>query len=167
MVFDIYLFLKGNILMGNNTFIKNAKEALSLKPFQTSNVSSIEQRKQSGRLMRFILVSASVCFVALEPSIVSAGGVAATTSTTAGGLQTMVTNIVSVLTGTFGKGIATIAIMAMGIMAMFGKLEWATAVKVIIGIAVTFGAASIVTWLTGGTAFDSISYLMIPATYLA
>lgn len=163
VVFDIYLFLKGNILMGNNTFIKNAKEALSLKPFQTSNVSSIEQRKQSGRLMRFILVSASVCFVALEPSIVSA----ADTGTTAGGLEKMVTNIVSVLTGTFGKGIATIAIMAMGIMAMFGKLEWATAVKVIIGIAVTFGAASIVKWLTGGTAFDSISYLMIPATYLA
>ncbi|PKO47117.1 MAG: VIRB2 type IV secretion [Betaproteobacteria bacterium HGW-Betaproteobacteria-22] len=118
----------------------------------------MHQNKQSQRLLRFMLVSMGVLLVSLDPSIALAGGVGGG-GTTAGGLEKMVTNIVTVLTGAFGKGIATIAIMVLGIMAMFGKLEWATAVKVIIGIAVTFGAASIVIWLTGGTSFDAIAHL--------
>jgi len=139
--------------MSINTFLKNAKEVLALKSFHSGAVSSIEQQKQSDRLMRFVLVAAGVSLIVIEPSIVAAadgGGV------TAGSLQTMVTNILTALTGTFGKGIATIAIMVMGIMAMFGKLAWDVAIKVIVGIAVTFGAATIVTWLTGGTTFSSI-----------
>lgn len=119
-----------------------------------SSTCSLERNKQSEKLTRFTVVSLGVLFIFMEPSVVLAAD-----ATTAGGLEKMVTNIVNVLTGTFGKGIATIAIMVLGIMAMFGKLEWATAVKVIIGIAVTFGAASIVVWLTGGTDFDSIGYL--------
>lgn len=125
-----------------------------------TGLSAFEQNKKSERLARFILVSMGVLLVSIEPSSAMAGGGAA--ATTAGGLEKMVTNIVTVLTGAFGKGIATIAIMVLGIMAMFGKLEWATAVKVIIGIAVTFGAASIVVWLTGGTTFDAITYLPHP-----
>lgn len=139
--------------MINSTFIKNVKEVLNLKPFHSSSINSSGQQRQAIRLMRFILVSAGVCLLGLEPSI---AGATATTGTTAGSLETMVTNILNALTGTFGKGIATIAIMVMGIMAMFGKLAWDTAIKVIVGIAITFGAATIVTWLTGGTSFSSI-----------
>lgn len=149
--------------MSYNTLIKNARQALTFKPFHSGSAISAESKKQTARLMQFMLLSAGVGLLALEPSIAYA---TTTTATTAGGLEKMVTNIVSVLTGTFGKGIATIAIMAMGIMAMFGKLEWASAVKVIIGIAVTFGAASIVKWLTGGTSFDAITYLVLPGSYL-
>lgn len=142
--------------------MKSVRQALTFRVFHSGSTNSAASKKQTTRLMHFMFLSAGVCMLALEPSV----AYATTTATTAGGLEKMVTNIVSVLTGTFGKGIATIAIMAMGIMAMFGKLEWASAVKVIIGIAVTFGAASIVKWLTGGTSFDAISYLVLPASYL-
>ncbi len=133
-----------------NKFLKSASESLGFMPVHSTAITSTEQQKESSRLLRFILVSSGVLLVALEPSVAGATGV------TAGSLETMVTNILSTLTGTFGKAIATIAIMVMGIMAMFGKLAWDTAIKVIVGIAVTFGAASIVEWVTGGTTFDSI-----------
>lgn len=151
--------------MSYKTIIEGAKQVLVLKSFCAGTEVSIDKKDQAARMMRFILLSIGILLVSVEPSIAYAGPT--TTTTTAGGLEKMVTNIVGVLTGTFGKGIATIAIMAMGIMAMFGKLEWASAVKVIIGIAVTFGAASIVKWLTGGTSFDAITYLTLPISYLA
>ncbi|MDD2833379.1 MAG: TrbC/VirB2 family protein [Methylotenera sp.] len=145
--------------MLSNNLVKEMKDLIA-----KSGTCAVQKNKQSERMLRFVLVSMGVLLVALEPSVALAGGGGATT---AGGLEKMVTNIVTVLTGTFGKGIATIAIMVLGIMAMFGKLEWATAVKVIIGIAVTFGAASIVIWLTGGTSFDAIAYLPQQVAQLA
>ncbi len=59
-------------------------------------------------------------------------------------------NAVLVLTGTTGKAIATIAVIAVGVGALLGKISWGMALIVALGIALIFGAASIVTAL-GGT----------------
>jgi type IV secretory pathway VirB2 component (pilin) len=61
--------------------------------------------------------------------------------------------IVDSLTGPMGKAIATIAIIALGIGLFMGKLSWGLAVATALGIAMIFGASSIVDWLSG-SGFD-------------
>ena len=53
-------------------------------------------------------------------------------------------------TGTVGQGIATLAIIVIGIGALMGKVSWGMAIIVGIGVAVIFGAPTIVNEL--GTA---------------
>ena len=48
-------------------------------------------------------------------------------------------------TGNTGKGLATIAITVIGIGALLGKVSWGMAIIVGTGVAIIFGAASIVT----------------------
>ncbi len=123
--------------------IKNTKEALTIKPFHSSSLSSIEKQRQIQSLARFVLLSAAV-MLAFEPSMAAAA--AATTSN----IETAATTILTAVTGTLGRTLATIAVVVLGMMAMFGKLAWDSAIKVILGIAIMFGAASVVNWL-GGT----------------
>ena len=52
-------------------------------------------------------------------------------------------NIVIMVTGNLGKGLATLAVITIGLMAMFAKIEWKNAILVGIGISIVFGAASI------------------------
>lgn len=59
--------------------------------------------------------------------------------------------IADTLTGNMGKLIATIAVVALGIGLFLGKLSWGLAVATAIGIAMIFGASSIVDWLAGGS----------------
>ncbi len=47
-------------------------------------------------------------------------------------------------TGNTGKGLATIAITVIGIGALLGKVSWGMAIIVGTGVAILFGAASIV-----------------------
>jgi type IV secretion system protein VirB2 len=50
-------------------------------------------------------------------------------------------------TGPVGQGIATLAIIVVGLGALLGKVSWGMAIIVGIGIAVIFGASSIVSEL--------------------
>ncbi len=59
-------------------------------------------------------------------------------------------NVVLILTGTTGKAIATVAVIAVGVGALLGKISWGMALIVALGVALIFGAASIVSSL-GGT----------------
>lgn len=54
-------------------------------------------------------------------------------------------------TGNTGKGLSTIAVTVIGIGALLGKVSWGMAMIVGIGVAIVFGAASIVTAMGGGT----------------
>lgn len=58
--------------------------------------------------------------------------------------------VVDTLTGPMGKAIASIAIVALGIGLFMGKLSWGLAVATAVGVAMIFGANSIVDWLSGG-----------------
>lgn len=72
-----------------------------------------------------------------------------------GGLQGSVgaglCDIVTALKGKVGKGIATLAVLFLGIGAFFGKVNWGLAVMVGVGIAAIFGATEIVE-VVGGDA---------------
>src|SRR5690606_30649179 len=52
-------------------------------------------------------------------------------------------NIANWFNGNLAKGLATIAVTVVGIGALFGKVEWRTAILTGVGIAAMFGAASI------------------------
>ncbi len=53
-------------------------------------------------------------------------------------------NAVDMMTGNTGQGLATIAVVVVGIGALLGKVSWGMAILVATGIAVIFGAGTIV-----------------------
>lgn len=57
-------------------------------------------------------------------------------------------------TGNTGKGLATIAIIIIGIGALLGKVSWGMAMIVGIGVAIVFGAAGIVDALDPDTSIQ-------------
>lgn len=67
-----------------------------------------------------------------------------TTFAAVNAIQVVFCNLVSLLTGTTGKAIATIAVVAVGVGALLGKISWGMAMIVAIGVALVFGAATIV-----------------------
>ena len=68
-------------------------------------------------------------------------------------------NIVEKLQGRIGKGIATIAVIFLGIGLFLGKLSWGLAIAIGIGIGGIFGAGQIVSWMGSSNyhAFDGVS----------
>jgi type IV secretory pathway VirB2 component (pilin) len=52
--------------------------------------------------------------------------------------------IASWATGNTGKGLATIAITVIGIGALLGKVSWGMAIIVALGVALVFGASTLV-----------------------
>ncbi len=59
-------------------------------------------------------------------------------------------NVVGWFTGTIGAGIATLAIIVIGVGALMGKVSWGMAIIVGLGVGIIFGAPTIVAAL-GGT----------------
>lgn len=57
--------------------------------------------------------------------------------------------VVGWFTGKVGKGIATLAIIVIGVGALMGKVSWGMAIIVGVGVAVIFGAGEIVNDLGG------------------
>lgn len=55
--------------------------------------------------------------------------------------------VVSALQGTTAKVIATIAIIVLGLGALFGKISWGMAIMVILGIILIFGAGTLLSVL--------------------
>lgn len=120
--------------------IKNAKQALTLKPFNAVVMSSIERNRKSQQLMKFFLV-AGACVLALEPSMALAQTGAVTNATN---FEDAIQKLITWMTGTIAKSVAILAIVVLGFMAMAGKLQMETAGKVILGIVLIFSAAQIV-----------------------
>lgn len=57
--------------------------------------------------------------------------------------------LVANLTGGIAKGIATLAIFAVGIGLFLGKVNWPIAAMTAVGVGVIFGAPKVVAWLGG------------------
>jgi len=57
-----------------------------------------------------------------------------------------------IIYGNLGRGLATLAIVVVGVGATLGKVSWGLAITVAVGISVVFGSPSIVTALMGTTA---------------
>ena len=83
----------------------------------------------------------------------SGGGVGGTTGGTGGGqIGEILCNIVGWFTGPVGQGLATLAVIVIGVGALMGKVSWGMAIIVAVGIAAVFGAPTIVGTLGGNTA---------------
>lgn len=74
-------------------------------------------------------------------------------------------NLLSWFRGSVGKSIATLGLVIFGIGALMGKTSWGMAIVVTIGVALTFGATSVVTAIGGGNA--TYCYAMDIATNMA
>ncbi len=69
-------------------------------------------------------------------------------------LATVMCNVLKVVTGNAGKAFAAFAIISVGIGFFTGKLSWGLMIGVVAGIAAMFGAASIVSAISGRSAFN-------------
>ncbi len=118
--------------------LKTTKNANESEP-----MNSLQKTKKFRKLTHFALLSGVVAAIALEPTLAMA------TTDNFGNIQTVATRILGFFTGPFGRTIATIAVIVMGMMAMFGKLAWDHAIKVIIGVAIVFGAAGVINAISG------------------
>ncbi len=78
---------------------------------------------------------------------VSGGGISP--SSDSGTLGNLLCSVAGWFTGTVGQGIATLAIIVIGIGALMGKVSWGMAIIVGLGVAVIFGADTIVGELSG------------------
>ncbi len=59
-------------------------------------------------------------------------------------------NIVDMVYGNLGRGLATLAVVIIGVGATLGKTSWGLAMTVAVGIAVIFNAGSVVSYLGAG-----------------
>ena len=64
-------------------------------------------------------------------------------------LENVVDFLVKFLTGAFARSVAIIAVAVLGYLGLSGRLRWAIAGSVSVGIALIFGATSIVDALSG------------------
>ncbi len=100
---------------------------------QQSRFSNNVSKSNFGMPLALVAAAGALAFM---PSIAMAAPWDAAIGAVAGTLQ-----------GTLGKGIAIVAVIALGLMAMAGKLEWMTAIKVVIGIVIMFSASQIINWI--------------------
>jgi type IV secretory pathway VirB2 component (pilin) len=89
------------------------------------------QTSEAARLLLFCAVL--VLAIGITNSYASAVGVS----------KAICTIPLSVINTSIGRGIATLGIIIIGIMATLGRITWTQAIVVGVGIAVIFGAASI------------------------
>jgi type IV secretory pathway VirB2 component (pilin) len=59
--------------------------------------------------------------------------------------------IVQLVMGKAGRGIATLAVIILGIGATLGKVSWGMAMIVTVGIAVMFNAPALANYVSGGS----------------
>ena len=98
------------------------------------------------RLQKFFQGFLTVIFQMGLPVLAFADGSSGGDTPVAQGL----TYITSAMTGTTGIALATVAVIGVGLLCLFHVLDWKTHFGgTIIGIAVIFGASSIVTHVTG------------------
>lgn len=68
----------------------------------------------------------------------------------AGGIESVLQNIVDMLQGNVARLLAIIAVIIVGIAWMFGYLDLRKAAFVVLGIGIIFGATELVNMISGG-----------------
>ncbi|MBY0354584.1 MAG: TrbC/VirB2 family protein [Rickettsiales bacterium] len=91
------------------------------------------------------------CALALTvPEMAAAGGFGGTDD--GGPIGDVLCQVVQWFNGPVGAGIATLAVIIIGVGALLGKVSWGMAIIVGLGVAIVFGAGSVIESLTGATA---------------
>jgi len=107
-----------------------------------SNSKSVQSQKMIDLAWHLTLIFAVGICVAMLPDMAIAGNQNA--------IDAVFCNVVTLITGSTGKAIATVAVIAVGVGALLGKVSWAMALIVALGIALVFGAATIVNFIANG-----------------
>ena len=84
-------------------------------------------------------MAAALSLTLVEPSFAQTGGI-----------ESVLQNIVDMLTGNVARLLAVIAVIIVGIAWMFGYLDLHKAAFVVLGIGIIFGATEIVNMIAGG-----------------
>ena len=71
------------------------------------------------------------------------------------GISGTLCKVTTLLTGALGKGIATVAVVVLGVGLFLGKLSWGLAIATALGIGMIFSAGKIVNWLGGSSSTAS------------
>ncbi len=115
-------------------------------------------KKSSAFLAKITLLSLLFLTVApaVIPVLVDAHAQGSTVNSTFNSniLVTTLCNMMKIITGNAGKAIAAFAIVAVGVGFFTGKVSWGLLVGVTAGIAAMFGAPTIVSAISGKTAYD-------------
>ena len=96
---------------------------------------SIEMNMKKSWMYSFCFVAAFAAMFMPEFAIAGDGGDA---------IAEVLCTVVEWFTGPLGKGLATLAVIVIGIGALMGKVSWGMALIVGTGIAIVFGAVEIV-----------------------
>lgn len=84
-----------------------------------------------------------------------------------GSLAVFFCDMITWFNGNLGKGLASLAVITVGLGAMFAKIEWKTAILVGVGVSVIFGATGIYNSMNLGTANDCTNVLALAAANAA
>jgi len=95
-----------------------------------------------------LVATALVALAVAQPAFAQSVGGGAV----GGNVESFLQNVVTLLTGNVARLLATIAVIIVGVAWMFGHLDLRRAGIVVIGIILIFGAAQIVSMITGGSA---------------
>lgn len=106
------------------------------------NYSLQAMEQQTNKVWALFVCFALFIGYSIVPEMASAGGNA---------IETVFCNVVVFFTGKTGKALATIAIIVVGVGALMGKVSWGLALIVALGVALIFGAATVVEQLGSGT----------------
>jgi type IV secretion system protein VirB2 len=107
-----------------------------------STLGSEVQRKRFLRVAKVLLLASAGALVIPEIAVAAPWDAA-------------VTAVGATLQGTLGKTIAIVAVIALGLMAMAGKLEWGHAIKVVVGVVIMFSAGQIINWVAPDAQVDT------------
>lgn len=118
-------------------------------------MKSMMASEQTLRWAWCLLLTYAVLFLPADALASGSYGYVSDDSDTIGGLLCGVANW---FTGSVGKGIATLAIIIIGIGALMGKVSWGMAIIVGLGVAIVFGAPQIVNELGGDSSCSTSSW---------
>ncbi|MGE0755336.1 MAG: TrbC/VirB2 family protein [Alphaproteobacteria bacterium] len=109
-----------------------------------SHAIAIAQEKQSmvRQALMFLLLTLSIYMLLIYPVFAASG-----TPTPMG---TVLCAVVNMVYGNLGRGLATLAIIIVGVGATLGKVSWGLAITVGVGISVIFNAGPIANLLGSG-----------------
>ena len=100
----------------------------------------------------FVAIGTSVANAATTPTVSDS-----TTQVDSNAFVTTLCNVLKIVTGKGGKAFAAFAIISLGIGFFTGKVSWGLMIGVAFGIATMFGAPTIVSAISGGSAVDCTS----------
>jgi len=102
--------------------------------------------------MRPLTNDVATCLILSLLMVLLLGAADSFATSSASGLGNAICTIPnSVINTSIGRGLATIGILVLGIMATLGRITWTQAVVVGVGISVIFGAASVAGMISMGS----------------